>query len=187
MYASLLAVPVDDPRSEDAGLVLVFFEEERTFADDDLELALHLVEAARGAAPRAPLGAGRWLLAAVRLLPGNASPERRMGLLTEAAAALASGGAYDEALAALEESLALVPADQAEVRADVTAKIAYIKRRSGRPFDSRPVLEHALESLASSDSKASADLRLELALHSLWHDEFGALTDLARPLLRLAR
>ena len=37
-----------------------------------------------------------------------------MGLLTEAATALASGGAYDEALAALQESLALVPPDQAE-------------------------------------------------------------------------
>jgi DNA-binding CsgD family transcriptional regulator len=153
---------------------------------DELAVAV-LVEAARGAASRAPLGAGRWLLAALRLLPTEASPERRMGLLTEAATALASGGAYDEALAALEESLALVPSDQAEVRADVTAKIAYVKRRSGRPFDSRPVLEHALESLTDSDGKASADLRLELALHSLWHDEFAALTDLAQPLLRLAR
>jgi DNA-binding CsgD family transcriptional regulator len=153
---------------------------------DELAVAV-LVEAARGAASRAPLGAGRWLLAALRLLPAEAPPERRLGLLTEAATALASGGAYDEALAALEESLALVPTDQAEVRADVIAKIAYVKRRSGRPFDSRPVLEHALQSLASSHSKASADLRLELALHSLWHDEFTALTDRAQPLLRLAR
>jgi len=153
---------------------------------DEFAVAV-LVEAARGAASRAPLSAGHWLLAALRLLPAEASPERRMGLLTEAATALASGGAYDEALAALEESLALVAADQAEVRADVIAQIAYVKRRSGRPFDSRPVLEQALESLSGSDTKASADLRLELALHSLWHDEFAALTDLAKSLLRLAR
>ena len=58
-----------------------------------------------------------------------------MGLLTETATALTSGGAYDEVLAALEESLALVPPDQAEVRADVIAKIAYVKRRSGQPLD----------------------------------------------------
>jgi DNA-binding CsgD family transcriptional regulator len=153
---------------------------------DELAVAV-LVEAARDAAPRAPLGAGRWLLAAVRLLPADVSPERRMGLLTEAATALASGGAYDEALGALEESLALVPADEAEVGAEMTAKIAYVKRRSGRPFDSRLALEHALETLGSPDSKASADLRLELALQSLWHDEPAALTDLAMPLLRLAR
>ena len=153
---------------------------------DELAVAV-LVEAARGAAARAPLSAGRWLLAALRLLPAEASPERRMGLLAEAATALASGGAYGEALAALEESQALVPADQTEVRADVTAKIAYVKRRSGQPFDSRPMLEHALESLTDSDSKAATDLRLELALYALWHDEFSALTDLAKPLLSLAR
>ena len=153
---------------------------------DEFAVAV-LVEGARGAASRAPLSAGRWLLAALRLLPAGASPGRRMGLLTEAATALASGGAYDEALAALEESLALVSPDQPEVRADVIAKIAYVKRRSGRPFDSRPVLEHALETLAGSDGRASEDLRLELALHSLWHDEFTALTELAEPLLMLAR
>ncbi|MDX6504659.1 MAG: hypothetical protein QOE29_1784, partial [Gaiellaceae bacterium] len=55
VYASLLAVPVDDPRSQDAGLVLVFFEQERTFVDEDLDLALHLVEAARGALQRSQL------------------------------------------------------------------------------------------------------------------------------------
>ena len=153
---------------------------------DEFAVAV-LVEAARGAASQAPLGAGGWLLAALRLLPADAPPERRMGLLTEAATALASGGAYDEALAALEESLALVPADQAELRADLIAKVAYVKRRSGRPFDSRRGLEQALASLAGSDSNASADLRLELALHSLWHDELAALTDLANPLLTLAR
>jgi PAS domain S-box-containing protein len=55
VYASLLAVPVDDPRSGDAGLVLVFFEEERAFADEDLDLAAHLAEAARGALERSQL------------------------------------------------------------------------------------------------------------------------------------
>jgi DNA-binding NarL/FixJ family response regulator len=160
---------------------------ERSAMQGDALAVAVLVEAARGAASRAPLGAGRWLLAALRLLPAEAPPERRMGLLTEAATALASGGAYDEALAALEESLVLVPANQAEVRAEVTAKIAYVKRRSGRPFVSRPALEQALESLTNSDSKASADLRLELALHSLWHDEFAALADVAKPLLGRAR
>jgi DNA-binding NarL/FixJ family response regulator/tetratricopeptide (TPR) repeat protein len=160
---------------------------ERSAMQGDALAVAVLVEAARGAASRAPLGAGRWLLAALRLLPAEAPPERRMALLTEAATALASGGAYDEALAALEESLVMVPANQVEVQAEVTAKIAYVKRRSGRPFVSRPALEQALESLTKSDSKASADLRLELALHSLWHDEFAALTDVAKPLLRLAR
>jgi PAS domain S-box-containing protein len=53
--ASLLAVPVEAPRSEHAGLVLVLCREPREFSDDDLELAKHLVEAARGALERSQL------------------------------------------------------------------------------------------------------------------------------------
>jgi PAS domain S-box-containing protein len=51
-FASLLAIPV---RGETAGLVLVFFREERAFARDDLELARQLAAAARGALERSRL------------------------------------------------------------------------------------------------------------------------------------
>jgi PAS domain S-box-containing protein len=54
-YRSLLAVPVEVPRSEDGALVLVFFPDERRFADDDLELARNLAGAARGALERSEL------------------------------------------------------------------------------------------------------------------------------------
>ncbi len=54
-YRSLLAVPVEAPRSEEGALVLVFFQEERHFADDDLELARNLAGAARGALERSEL------------------------------------------------------------------------------------------------------------------------------------
>ena len=54
-YGSLLAAPVEAPRSEEGGLVLVFFSEERRFADDDLELARNLTAAARGALERSGL------------------------------------------------------------------------------------------------------------------------------------
>ena len=54
-YGSLLAAPVETPRSEEGGLVLVFFSEERRFADDDLELARNLTGAARGALERSEL------------------------------------------------------------------------------------------------------------------------------------
>jgi two-component system, OmpR family, phosphate regulon sensor histidine kinase PhoR len=54
-YGSLLAVPVEGPRSEEGALVLVFFVEERRFADDDLELARNLAGAARGALERSEL------------------------------------------------------------------------------------------------------------------------------------
>jgi PAS domain S-box-containing protein len=54
-YRALLAVPAASPRAEDAGLVVVFFAEEREFTDDDLELARHLGDAARGALERSEL------------------------------------------------------------------------------------------------------------------------------------
>ncbi len=54
-YRALLAVPVETPRDEAGGLVVVFFEEERVFTEDDLELARHLANAARGALERSEL------------------------------------------------------------------------------------------------------------------------------------
>src|SRR5207237_9201445 len=53
--SSLLAVPIADPRGDPGGLVLVAFGSEKTFTDDDLELARHLGEAARGALERSML------------------------------------------------------------------------------------------------------------------------------------
>jgi PAS domain S-box-containing protein len=54
-YEALLAVPVASARSERSGLVLVFFSAEHAFIDDDLELARHLADAARGALERSEL------------------------------------------------------------------------------------------------------------------------------------
>jgi two-component system phosphate regulon sensor histidine kinase PhoR len=53
--ASLLAVPVDPPRREEGGLVIVFFAEPRVFSDDDLELGRRLAGTARGALERSEL------------------------------------------------------------------------------------------------------------------------------------
>ena len=52
---SLLAIPVDPPRRDEGGLVVVFFAEERAFSDDDLELGRRLAGAARGALERSEL------------------------------------------------------------------------------------------------------------------------------------
>jgi PAS domain S-box-containing protein len=54
-YRGLLAFPVASPRAERSGLVLVFFEGERLFVDEDLELAWRLSDAAHGALERSEL------------------------------------------------------------------------------------------------------------------------------------
>src|SRR5262249_40034140 len=51
---------------------------------DEQAIAL-LAEAGREVAPRAPETAGRWLLAATRLLPPGGEDDRRLSLLLEAA------------------------------------------------------------------------------------------------------
>ena len=50
--ASLLALPLDEVRGQRSGLVVMLFEDERAFTDDDLELATQVARAARGALDR---------------------------------------------------------------------------------------------------------------------------------------
>jgi PAS domain S-box-containing protein len=54
-YQSLISVPVEAPRDAGRGLALIFFSEQRSFSDDDLELARHLADATRGALERSEL------------------------------------------------------------------------------------------------------------------------------------
>jgi ATP/maltotriose-dependent transcriptional regulator MalT len=150
-------------------------------AGDERAIAL-LLQAGREAAPRAPEAAGRWLLAATRLLPPDEGDERRLSLLAEAASALTFAGAYDEALAALEEASVLLPPDRVRERAELIAKISFAKRMSGRPLESRALVTRALESLPSESSSVLA-LRLELALDHYWRGEFEPMYELAEGVL----
>jgi PAS domain S-box-containing protein len=52
---ALLSIPFDAAGDHAAGVVLVFFSDPRVFTDDDLELAHHLANAARGALERSEL------------------------------------------------------------------------------------------------------------------------------------
>jgi PAS domain S-box-containing protein len=54
-FRALVTVPVVVPRNDENGLTMVFFAAPRTFLDDDLELARHLADAARGALERSEL------------------------------------------------------------------------------------------------------------------------------------
>ena len=54
-YGALLAVPVEAPGSDEAGMAVVFFSGEQAIGDDDLELARNLAAAARGALERSDL------------------------------------------------------------------------------------------------------------------------------------
>jgi ATP/maltotriose-dependent transcriptional regulator MalT len=152
---------------------------------DEQAIAL-LVEAGREVALRAPETAGRWLLAATRLLPRRGEDERRVSLLFEAANALSFAGAYEDALSALDEVGGLLSPTCVRDRAELVAKISFATRMSGRPLESRPRVARALEGLPPEDSIALA-LRLELAVDHYWRGEFVELHAVAEGVLRKAR
>jgi DNA-binding CsgD family transcriptional regulator len=145
-----------------------------------------LVGAAREAVSRAPATAGQWLLAAVELLPAGADAQRRADLLGEAGNALISAGVYEDSLNSLQEALTLTSSDRVETRAELVARLAYARRRSGGPFDSRQPLEQALESLDSPEGSAGLSVQVELALDRFWHDEFGPMRTVTERLATIA-
>jgi len=57
-FRSLLLIPLEVAAEDAAGLVLVFFADERSLRDEDVELARHLAGAARGALERSGLFEG---------------------------------------------------------------------------------------------------------------------------------
>jgi len=160
---------------------------ERSAASGDEQAIGLLVDAARAVAPRAPRATGRWLNAALRLLPAGGDPERRLALLAEAAAALREAGAFEESLDALERALLLVPADRREERAGLIAQIAATKRQIGQHGESRALLEEALAALPDPDGAHADTLRLELALGCYFAGDFIGLSELATRQLGAAR
>ena len=100
-YRSLISVPVDAPREDGRGLVLIFFAEERSFSDDDLELARHLADATRGALERSELfeaerGAralAQQLTRTGRLLTSELDPAAVLDEVVQQAPALVNGDA----------------------------------------------------------------------------------------------
>ena len=153
---------------------------ERSARLGDEDAIAVLVEAAHEVSPHAPLTAGGWLLAASRLLAPDTDDVRRLELLDEATSALAAAGAYQASIGALEQSFALLPEDQPAARAELLAKIANAKRRTGGPLESREQLVQALESLDEPDNLVATALLVEIAFNDYWRGEFAEARTLAK-------
>ena len=157
---------------------------ERSAAAGDEEAVTTLTTAARTVAGRAPRTAGRWLTTALRLLPSDAGVDRRLPLLSEAAATLSAAGAFDEALVLLEQALPLV--DDADARAALIVQLATTKRQSGHPVASRALLERALTEVSDPDGEAGRRLRVELILGDYFAGSFEAMRERAMTFLERA-
>ena len=158
-----------------------------TFATpgDEDAIAL-LVQAAREAAARAPDAAGRWLIAATRLLPRDADQERRLSLLVEASSATLLAGSYDLALEILAEATGLLDSERVAERGRLVARTAFARRMSGHPLQSRSLVAQTLEEL-DDDSVVALNLTLELALDHYWRGEFSQMHAVASQVLDKAQ
>jgi DNA-binding CsgD family transcriptional regulator len=139
---------------------------------DDAAIAV-LSQAGHAAAPRAPAEAARWYGAALRLLPED--DPRRLELLAPLAAAQASTGQLERALATLLDVLAVVPPELAELRARLVAACAACENLLGRHGDAHDRLAHALAELPERTGTAAAMLEAELAVDALYDSDFAAL------------
>jgi DNA-binding NarL/FixJ family response regulator len=136
-----------------------------------------LTKAGHAAAARAPAAAAHWFEAAVRLLPDSTEAERRLSLLIPLADALAATGRMHDTSAVLSQALALVPADLAGPRGQITALLARTEQDLGHGTRARCLLVEALAHVDAHSADAAA-LMLELADNHLimgeWEQATGA-------------
>ena len=161
-YRALLAVPAASPRAEDAGLVVVFFAEEREFTDDDLERARHLGDAARGALERSELfeaertarALSQQLARTGGVLATELDPAAVLAEVVQQAPVLLGADACT--VRTLEDDELVVSAASGEGAEEaVGSRVSATARLSGDVFQSRSPL--AVEDVTADERLAGAD------------------------------
>lgn len=146
-----------------------------------------LSSAGQLAQPSSPAAAAAWYDDALRLVP-TTSPARRVELLTRKAAALRDGGRAAESREALVAVLSLVPADDAQVRMDLTLRCAAVEHLLGMMDQAHARLSEALGTLGDSPSPLRATLLAELSVNSGWfRGDWAAAAAFATEALAIAR
>jgi DNA-binding CsgD family transcriptional regulator/tetratricopeptide (TPR) repeat protein len=148
---------------------------ERSAAVGDLDAVATLTAAGDRTAPRAPAAAARWFSGALRLLPGTADNAQRVGLLLRSATALAVIGRFDDAHAALLESLAIVPQDSIDVRVRLSTSCAHVEHLMGAHERAQARLEAALRDVVDQASPDAVALMMELAMGSVHRMDYPSM------------
>jgi DNA-binding NarL/FixJ family response regulator len=138
-----------------------------------------LRRAAEETAGQAPTSAARWSEAALRLLPPGARTAERVSLLAMLASARAAVGLFEDARAALEEGIALLPAGD-ELRVGLVVGCAGVEQLLGRHEESRTRLQRAYEELADPRSPPSVALLIALSSGSLYLADHRGMLEWAR-------
>jgi PAS domain S-box-containing protein len=159
---ALLAVPVGSPRVERSGVVIVFFAADRLFTDEDVEVARHLGDAARGALERSELfeaertarALSQQLARTGSVLTGELDPTAVLDEVVQQAPTLLSADAC--AIRTLEEDDLVVSAAFGSGAEDaVGSRASAIAWLSGDVFQSRAPL--AIEDASADDRLVESD------------------------------
>ncbi|WP_028063190.1 helix-turn-helix transcriptional regulator [Solirubrobacter soli] len=146
----------------------------------DLDAVAVLAAAGMAGLLRAPASAARWLSAALRILPGDAPTEQRVGLLLTRARALAAQGRLAESHADLVECIAVAPADAVGLRVQLVTACAGVERLLGRHAEAHARLLACLGELPEPTAADAISLMLELAVDALFRSDTDALLAWAR-------
>lgn len=153
---------------------------------DEDAIAL-LVDAAAATRARAPAAAARWLDVALTLTPAD-DRERQIAVRLALADAQRALGRLDACRTTLLETVALLPADDAEQRADVIARCAAVEHWMGRHAEAHERLTAASEALAEDrSSPAAVGLQVELAVDGMYELDFDQTRVIGRRALEAAQ
>ncbi len=146
---------------------------EQSAAHGDLAATAVLIEAAQATAERAPDSAARWYAAALRLLPFDAVPGKRVQLLTELARAQAATGRFQESRSALVEAIDIAGDRDADGR--LAAACAGVEQLLGRHEEAHDRLATALDRVRDHASPDAFELMLALAGDAFFRSDFDAM------------
>jgi DNA-binding NarL/FixJ family response regulator/tetratricopeptide (TPR) repeat protein len=148
---------------------------ERSARIGNLDAVATLTAAGDQTAQRAPAAATRWFAAALRLLPDTAETAQRVGLLLRSATALGVIGRFDDARAALLESLAIVSQDSIDVRLRLSTTCARVEHLMGAHERAQARLEAALHDVVDQASPEAVALMMELAMGSVHRMDYPSM------------
>jgi tetratricopeptide (TPR) repeat protein len=141
----------------------------------DLEAVAVLCEAGEGAAQRAPASAAQWFEIALGLLPASGPASERVALLMALAGAKAATGRFEEARAALLESIELTPGDSEALRITLIGACAGVEQLLGHHREAHDRLTTALDLLPEATSVQAVELLLHLATGHFYRQDYPAM------------
>jgi DNA-binding CsgD family transcriptional regulator len=144
----------------------------------DADAIALLTQAAAEAAGRAPGSAARWAGHALHLLPGDASPEQRLGLLLPLSQHLVAIGDLVGAREAAREAVDLIALGGPELEAAVVAACAGLEQVTGNHEAAERRLETALDGLDDDATRHGVVLLTAATVARGYTAEFDRMCEL---------